>query len=76
MIKEAIEKIIDLKQPTFKEIEGVVYSNHPMYEIEKPTDSPIPCIDFNTLTGFVDYINEKVDPVFKLKKALKKLTGH
>jgi len=52
MLKEAIEKLLDLAAPTFREEEdGRVYSNKIPHEVEAPLVTPI---QVQTLAGFRD----------------------
>jgi hypothetical protein len=60
MIKEAIEKIIEIDKPEFKEINGEIYSNKQFIKIKQ--DDPVPSIlEINTLTGIIDYIKNDLD---------------
>jgi hypothetical protein len=59
MIREAIEKIIEMVAPTFKEIEGMTYSSKDMKLIER--DNRPGEIGVNTLSGLVEYLTDNVD---------------
>ena len=59
MIKEAIEKILDLGKVEVKEINGQTYSNKPLCRINhNPKASEI---DMSTLSSLVDYIKSSID---------------
>lgn len=61
MIKEAIEKIIQLSVPNFKEYEGRLFTDKIMREV-KPEPGPEPAkISINTLSGVIDYIKKDLD---------------
>lgn len=61
MIKAAIEKIQDMCAPVIQEVDKIKYSNKPMSEVKKgPSPSPI-TLSVNTLTGLIDYCNNKLD---------------
>ena len=59
MIKKAIEYIVGMSAPNFKEIKGETYSDKPLNRI-----SYIPrasSIEMNTLSSLIDYIKSDVD---------------
>lgn len=53
MIKEAINRILELAQIEQKEINGYIYTSKPMHMVKVPTPDPIKA---TTLTALVDYI--------------------
>ena len=59
MIREAIEKIVEMVAPTFKEINGDTYSSKDMKLIER--DNRPGEIGVNTLSGLVEYLTANVD---------------
>lgn len=59
MLKEAIEKIISLAEPTFKEIEGVTYSSKSLVTVKPPEIEE--SLRFSKLSALIDYIGDKVD---------------
>ena len=61
MIKEAIEKVLTLATPNYKEIESVLFSDKKMFEV-KPEKGPEPKdLKISTLSGVVDYIKNNLD---------------
>lgn len=61
MIVKAIEKIVSLAVPNYKEIDGKIYSDKKLSEV-KPEPGPDPkCLNINTLSGVVDYIKNNLD---------------
>lgn len=59
MIKKAIEYIVSLSAPNFKEIDGETYSDKPLERISYVPRAK--SIEMNTLTSLVDYITSSVD---------------
>lgn len=61
MIKSAIEKIISLAEPNFRELDGKTYSDKRFIEV-KPEPGPSPkSLNIRTLSGIVDYIKSNLD---------------
>lgn len=61
MIKSAIEKIISLAVPNFKELGGKTYTDKRLIEV-KPDPGPIPeSFNIKTLSGIADYIKNNLD---------------
>lgn len=67
MIKEALQYIIGLKEPSIKEINGVYYSDKNIIRVE-PVTRPVP-FQVNTLSSLVDYIINNKDNI-ELKNAI------
>lgn len=61
MIKSAIEKILQISAPNFKEHEGRLFSDKNLVEV-KPKPGPEPLrVSINTLSGVIDYIKNNLD---------------
>ena len=59
MIKKALEYLIDLAEPHFKEVDGYLYSDKPLEKIYyNPKAAKI---EMNTLSSLIDYIKANVD---------------
>ena len=59
MLKEALQYIIGLSEPTIKEIKGETYSDKTLYRINHtPKADPI---KLNTLTSLLEYITSGID---------------
>ncbi len=58
MIKEAIEKIVELGQPYEKSYGGRSYTSKPIHAVLDPSPTALPIV---TLTGLVDYIETNID---------------
>lgn len=59
MIKKALEYLIGLAVPNFKEVDGFLYSDKPMERIDfNPKAAKI---EMNTLSSLIDYIRANVD---------------
>lgn len=67
MIKEALQYIVGLKEPSIKEINGVYYSDKDITRVE-PVTRPVP-FQVNTLSSLVDYIISNKDNI-ELNKAI------
>jgi hypothetical protein len=60
VIKEAIEKIIKLGEPNYKDIDGVKFSDKELFEVKKKFKTPeVLCV--STLSGLVDYCKSDLD---------------
>lgn len=59
MLKEFVEKIVSLAEPTFKEIEGVTYASKSLVTVKPPEIEQE--LEFSKLSALVDYIADKVD---------------
>ena len=59
MIKEALEYVVGLKEPTIKEIGGSTYSDKPLNRVSYTPYAK--AIEMCTLTSFVDYIKANID---------------
>lgn len=55
MIREAIEKVIDISEPTLTEIDGYEYSDKKLYRIDPPSVSPV---RLSTLDSLIAIIND------------------
>lgn len=60
MIKEAIEKVLDLAAPTITEIGGITYSDRNIEQVLEPRPSRLLV---RTLAGLVDYLESDLDAV-------------
>jgi len=61
MIEKAINKVLLLGQPNFKEHAGKLFSDKPLKEV-KPEAGPVPgVLKIKTLSGIVDYIKNNLD---------------
>lgn len=61
MIQKAMQEVVKMSAPNYKELNGKTYSDKDMKEI-KPEPGPIPSImGINTLSGVVDYIKNNLD---------------
>ena len=58
MIREAIDKILELRKPEIIDVDGRSYSTHTINPVYFPEPNPL---KINTLTGVVDYIEKKID---------------
>lgn len=60
MLKEFIDRIIELGAPNTVELDGAYFSDKPFHEIRKKIFYP-QIMSIQSLTGFVDFINENLD---------------
>jgi hypothetical protein len=61
MLKEAIEKIVELGQPYDKTYDGRTYTSKPVHAVLDPSPTALHIV---TLTGLVDYIKTNVDELY------------
>ena len=57
MIREAIDRILDLARPVTVKVDGREYSTVPLTSIKHPDLS---CVQVQSLTGLVDYLNTEL----------------
>lgn len=60
MIKEALQYIVGMKEPTLNTIHGDTYSDKQLYKVSEYNPKAIP-ICMHTLTSLVDYIKSNID---------------
>ena len=60
MIKKALEYIVEMARPGSVEIEGITYTDKPLYRVSTSHLMAAP-ITVNTLTSLIDYIKSKID---------------
>ena len=68
MIKEAIDRIIELAKPEKIEINGETYSNQHLHRI--PETIPVETLDLNSLQGLVNYIQHNIETEFDSDKCM------
>ena len=68
MIKEAIDRIIELAAPEKIEINGETYSNQHLHRISETI--PIETLDLNSLQGLVNYIQHNIETEFDSDKCM------
>ena len=59
MIKEAINRSLDLAAPNVSDINGRTYSDKKLFQMD--VDLRADSISMNTLTGLIDYIKAQED---------------
>lgn len=60
MLKEAIEKLIDLTNGSVLSAHGKAYSRHELRQLPSPRPTAKP-LEFHSLTGMIDYLQEGMD---------------